>query len=144
MNWVQDFTKCFRASASFIKIDSASRTLLEGQMSFHRCCHYFLEDLSEFQQRKRFSGNCIEFLLVRQNRSTGIDTLTNCVPGTLPAFSMFFNRFGKYLIHKNHTHISMNDFEFYKNRQNENYTLLRGGNDLLLFDIYCPIERNSV
>lgn len=37
----------------------------------------------------------------------------------------------------------MNDFEFYKNRQSENYTLLRGVNDLPPFDIYCPIERNS-
>jgi len=113
-------------------------------MSFHLCCHYFLEDLSEIRQRKRFSGNCVEFLLVRQNRSTGIDTLTNSVPGTLPAFSTFFNRFGKYLVHKNYTYISMNDFEFYKNRQSENYTLRRGVNDLLTFDIYCPIERNSV
>ena len=101
-----------------------------------------MADLSEIRQRRR-SGNCIEFLLFRQNRGTGIDTLPNGVPGTLPAFSIFFNRFGKYLVHQKYANIFMNDFEFHKNRQSENYTLLRGVNDLP-FDIYCPIERNSV
>jgi hypothetical protein len=111
-------------------------------MSFHQYCHYFLADWSEIRQRRN-SGNCTEFLLVRRNRGTGVDTLPNCVPGNLPAFSIFLNRFGKYLVNQKYTNIFMNDFEFYKNRQNENYTLLRGVNDLP-FDIYCPIERNSV
>lgn len=128
---------------SFIRIDSASRTLLEGQMSFNRYCHFFLADLSEIRQRRR-SGKCTEFLLVCQNRGTDFDTLPSGVLGTLPAFTTFFKRFWKYLGQQKYTHIFMNDFGFYKNRQSENYTLLRGVNGLLSFDIYCPIERNSV
>ena len=82
--------------------------------------------------------------MVCQNVGTVIDTLPNGVPGTLPVLLHFFSRFGKYLGHQKYTNIFMNDFEFYKNRQSENYTLLRGVNVLLPFDIYCPIERNSI
>jgi hypothetical protein len=89
---------------SFIKIDSASRTLLGGQMSFHRYYHYYLAYWSEIRQR-RISGNCTEYLLVRQNWRTGIDTLSNGLPGTLPAFSTFFSRFGKYLVHQKYTKV---------------------------------------
>jgi hypothetical protein len=83
-------------------MDSASRTLLEGQMSFHRYCHYFLADSSKIRQRKR-SGNCTEFLSVRQNRGTGIDTLHNGVPGALPTFLYFstvLEVFGTSEVHK--------------------------------------------